>query len=68
MHFKSASKDARKSKRDQTTFLELFRKLSSKQLLLDLAVMFDVLTELKLLSEALQKRDITLVDADKLIR
>ena len=30
--------------------------------------MFDVLTELKLLSEALQKRDITLVDADKLIR
>ena len=30
--------------------------------------MFDVLTRLKLLSEALQKRDVTLVHADKLIR
>ena len=68
MHFESASKDARRSKRDQTTFLGLFRQLSSKQLLLDVAVMFDVLTEFKLLSKALQKRDITLVHADKLIR
>jgi len=40
----------------------------SQQFLQDLAFMYDVLEELAITSEALQKRDTTLVYADKLIR
>ncbi|KAJ8888923.1 hypothetical protein PR048_008417 [Dryococelus australis] len=45
----------------------LLKRFSSKQFLLDLTIMYDILAELAILSENLQKRNASIVYADKLI-
>ncbi|MGH0142096.1 UNVERIFIED_CONTAM: hypothetical protein FKN15_023032 [Acipenser sinensis] len=54
-------------KKDRKTYDGLLRRLSSKQFLLDLALMYDTLCELSLLSVCLQKLKTTIVQSDKLI-
>jgi hypothetical protein len=66
-HFESASRDQNRTKTEQSTFQGLFKRISSKQFVTDLALMHDVLFEISVLSESLQKRNITIVDANKKI-
>ena len=61
-------KDETRSGSDRKTYEGLLKKLTSEQFLLDLALMYDTLHELGLLSECLQKRTTSLVYADKLIQ
>ena len=68
LHFEKAMKDKTRSGSDRKTYEGLLKKLSSEQFLLDLALMYDTLFELGLLSECLQKRTTSIVYADKLIR
>ncbi|XP_064421760.1 E3 SUMO-protein ligase KIAA1586-like [Latimeria chalumnae] len=66
-HFELAMKDETRSASDRKTYEGLLKRISSKQFLLDLALMYDTLHELGLLSECLQKCTTTIVYADKLI-
>lgn len=52
----------------RSTFSGLRTKLCSPQFVEDLALMYDCLEELKFLSESMQKRKMTVPEADKLIR
>ena len=67
-HFETSSKDSTRLETEQAVFQGLWKRISSKQFLLDLAIMYDVLYELSLLSEGLQKRNVTILYADSLIR
>lgn len=67
-HFENASKDNNRTKTEQSLFNGLYKRISSKQFVQDLALMYDVLFELSILSEALQKRETSIVYADKFIR
>jgi len=66
-HFEAASKNERKSKSEQAALQNLRKWISSKQYLLILFAMWNVLCDLLILSEALQKRDITSVLREVLI-
>jgi len=52
----------------QSRFHGLLKRMAAKQFLQDSAFVYDVLEELATTLETLQKRDTTLVYADKLIR
>jgi OTU-like cysteine protease len=69
-HFQSAActQSPHFDKSLQPKYSGLMKKLCSPQFVKDLGLMYDSLEELKLLSESLQKRDVTLPVADKLIR
>lgn len=67
-HFSSCTNDTTRSSTERSTFKGLLNRFTSNQFLLDLAVMYDVLCELSMLSESLQNRNMTIVKADKLIR
>jgi hypothetical protein len=69
-HFKEAA-DPRSTQYDSgnaNKYIGFRKKLCSPQFVADLALMYDSLQELKLLSESLQRRDMTVPLADKLIR
>ena len=67
-HFSTAMKNDSRTPLDRKQYEGMLKKLSSKQFLQDLGVMYDVLNELALLSECLQKRATSIVYADKLIK
>lgn len=67
-HFKVAMTDEKRSTSDRMSYRGLLKRLTSKQFLLDLALMNDTLHELALLSECLQKRNASVSYADKLIK
>ncbi|XP_060761422.1 E3 SUMO-protein ligase KIAA1586-like [Neoarius graeffei] len=62
-HFRGASEDSTRDSREMAKFQGLLSKLCSITFLKNLALMADVLTELKNLSEILQNRRITLPKA-----
>ena len=63
-HFESVFSDP-KRKHEHATFKGLHSKLTSVEFLTDLCLMNDILCEFCYLSEALQKRDMNIVLADK---
>jgi len=67
-HFEAGRRVETRSKCEQPKFHGLLKRMASKKILQDLELMYDVLEELAITSEALQKRNTTLVYADKLIR
>ena len=67
-HFETSSKDKTRLETEQAVFRGLWKKVCSKQFFFDLAIMHDVLYESSLLSEGLQKRNVTILYADSLIR
>lgn len=69
-HFKAGA-DPASQKFEQalkSKYSGLLKKLCSPQFVQDLGLMYDCLEELKFLSESLQKRNMNLPEADKLIR
>lgn len=66
-HFSFAKTDEKRSASDRKLYEGLLKRLTSKQFVLDLALMYDTLNELALLSECLQKRTTSVTYADKLI-
>lgn len=67
-HFELAKVDKKRSSTERAMYSGLSKKLSSTEFLLDLAIMYDILAELSMLSEALQSQETTVIYADKLIR
>ena len=67
-HFQTSSKDSTRLETEQAVSQGIWKRISSKKFLLDLAIMYDVLYELSLLSEGLQIRNVTILYADSLIR
>lgn len=67
-HFEKAKVDKDRTSTDRAMYSGLSKNFSSSQFLLNLAIMYDVLAELAMLSESLQDRKTTVVYADKLIR
>jgi hypothetical protein len=69
-HFTAASDPTSEQFQQElkSKYCGLLRKLCSPQFVLDLGLMYDCLEELKFLSESLQRRDMNLPEADKLIR
>lgn len=67
-HLEGASRDPRRDTRERSKYEGLSKMLSSEEFVLNLSVMADGLNELADLSEDLQKRHITLGEADKAIR
>jgi len=66
-HFKLASTDALREGRERSKYSGLAKRLSSKQFVQNLGLMFDALTELADLSLEVQKRSITLPVAHRAI-
>lgn len=66
--YKSAKVDKTRTSTDRAMYNGLSSKLSSHEFLLNLAIMYDILAELSMLSEALQNQETTVFYADKLIR
>ena len=66
-HFETSSKEKTKLKIEQAVFQGLWKRICFKQFFLDLTIMHDVLHELPLLSEGLQKRNVTILYTDSLI-
>ncbi len=66
-HFSFAKTDVKRSASDRNLYEGLLKRLTSKQFVLDLALMYDALHELALLSECLQNRTTSVAYADKLI-
>lgn len=67
-HFNLSSKDSSKNSTNRAMYTGLITRFASPQFLKDLAIMYDILAELSMLSESLQNRNITVFYADKLIR
>lgn len=67
-HFESAKVDKTRTSTERAMYNGLSSKLSSHEFLLNLAIMYDILAELSMLSEALQNQETTVFYADKLIR
>lgn len=67
-HFEKAKVDKDRSSTERAMYSGLSRQFSSSQFLLNLAIMYDILAELSMLSESLQNRETTVVYADKIIR
>lgn len=67
-HFKSASTDVTRDSKERSKYNGLKLMISSVEFVSNLNAMADALDELEDLSEYLQRRNITLVDADKAIR
>ncbi|XP_050516420.1 E3 SUMO-protein ligase KIAA1586-like [Diabrotica virgifera virgifera] len=67
-HFKKAQEDKNRTTTERAMYGGLIRRLTSTQFLSDLAIMYDILAELTMVSECLQNREATVVYADKLIR
>ncbi|KAK9679703.1 hypothetical protein QE152_g39793 [Popillia japonica] len=67
--FKKAQEDVKnRTTSERAMFRGLIKRLTSTQFLSDLAIMYDILAELSMVSECLQNRQTTVVYADKLIR
>lgn len=66
-HFISAADDIKRDSKTRETFRGLAKILTSEQFVLNLGLMLDSLSELKVVSEALQRDDITLQRAFQLI-
>jgi hypothetical protein len=67
-HFEQAMNDPSRDGRERQKFKGLKAKLGCKEFLLDLAVMYDILSELSELSLKFQKRNMTIPQADKLLK
>lgn len=67
-HFNKAKDDKSRTPTERAMYNGLIKRLTSIQFLFDLAIMYDILAELSLLSESLQSRKMTVVYADKIIR
>lgn len=68
VHFQTASNDMARDLRERQKFKGLKSKISSKEFLLDLGLMHDSLQELSELSLDLQKQDMTIPQAEKLLK
>lgn len=62
-HFRESSKDDSRSAKERAKYLGLAERISSKEFVLNLGLLFDALTELAQLSTALQKNDIAIPSA-----
>lgn len=67
-HFERASQDDQRDGKERSMFLGLLNRIRSPEFLIDLGVMYDALYELSSLSELLQNRSTSLVQADKYMR
>lgn len=67
-HFNLASMDSTRDSKERSKYCGLFKMITSIEFVSNLNTISDALDELGDLSEYLQKRSITLVDADKSIR
>ncbi|KAJ8897992.1 hypothetical protein PR048_003352 [Dryococelus australis] len=67
-HFSILKYDKSKGPTDRAMHSGLIRQLSYSQFFMDLAIMYDILAGIALLSESLQNRNIAVACADKLIR
>lgn len=67
-HFDFAKADKSRNLTERAMYSGLSKRCSSPQFLLDLAIMYDILAELSMLSESLQNQETTVIYADKLIR
>ncbi|CAI6358158.1 unnamed protein product [Macrosiphum euphorbiae] len=67
-HFNLASMDPTRDSKGRSKYCGLFKMITSIEFVSNLNTMSDALDELGDLTEYLQKRSITLVDADKSIR
>lgn len=68
VYFENASKDTNRKSSDRATYSGLLKRLGSPEFILDLGIMCDVLFELSELSLQLQKRNTSIVYADRLIK
>ena len=66
LHFESVSADTQRDSKERSMFHGLLNRIRSPQFLIDLGVMYDALFELTNLSELLQNRGTSLVQADKI--
>lgn len=67
-HFSTGSRHAGVDGATKCKYGGLHKKLCSPEFVMDLGLMYDCLNELSMLSLALQNRDVTLPQADRLIR
>ncbi|GBL81469.1 E3 SUMO-protein ligase KIAA1586 [Araneus ventricosus] len=67
-HFNKVKDDKSRTSTERSMYNGLIKRLTSIQFLSDLAIMYDVLAELSMLSENLQSRKSMIVYADKIIR
>lgn len=66
-HFSNAIKDDQRSSKEKANYVGLKNTLKSIEFVHNLGILFDALTELSELSIELQKRDLSLIAAHKLI-
>lgn len=67
-YFKEAANDSNRPANERNKFNGLYLRMESVEFLQDLALMYDVLEELSSLSLQLQERNVTVTQADKLIK
>lgn len=67
-HFIQCSTDNKRDAKEKATFSGLAKNLATSTFVLNLGIMYDALEELSSLSQELQNRQTTLVDAHRLIR
>uniref|UniRef100_A0A8C4Q8L3 Uncharacterized protein n=1 Tax=Eptatretus burgeri TaxID=7764 RepID=A0A8C4Q8L3_EPTBU len=67
-HFENAAGDQTRSSKERQTYRGLAHRMQSKEFLCDLALMYDVLSELANLSQQLQAHSITLLRAEQLLK
>jgi hypothetical protein len=68
LHFTSASNDMTRDSKERSKYRGLLLRLASPEFLCDLGLLYDVLHELTSLSLGLQKRSVTLPQAEQLIK
>jgi len=67
-HFERTSQDDQRDGKERSMFLGMLNRIRSPEFLFDLGVMYDALYKLSSLSELLQNRSTSLVQADKYMR
>ena len=65
VHFKKLSEDMSIKPTERATYLGIVKKLSTREFVEDVAIVKDCLAQLSLLSEALQKQQISLIEANR---
>ena len=65
VHFKKLSEDMSIKPTERATYQGIVKKLSTREFVEDVAIVKDCLAQLSLLSEALQKQQISLIEANR---
>ena len=67
LHFQNSADDTTRDGKEKAKYSGLLKRLTSFEFISDLAIMYDALLELSILSQELQKRSMTLMQANYLI-